>query len=41
MATEAKVQWRKADNRRIARLGALGGWDLMRHRSKVKLKNAR
>ena len=29
---EAKVVWRRADNARVARSGALGGWDQMRAR---------
>lgn len=29
-----EVQWRPADNRRIAKLGAIGGWDQLRQRLK-------
>lgn len=32
MFTHAKVTWRRADNKRVARAGALGGWDQMRAR---------
>lgn len=28
------VHWRQADNKRVGRSGALGGWDIMRHRIK-------
>lgn len=33
-ATGNKVQFRRADNRRIAKLGAMGGWDQLRARLK-------
>ncbi len=32
--TKLKVVWRPADNKRIAKLGALGGWDQLRARLK-------
>lgn len=31
-ATDGKVWFKRADNRRVAQLGALGGWDQMRRR---------
>lgn len=34
MHTAAKVLWRPADNSRVAKLGALGGWDQLRARLK-------
>ena len=27
-----KIHFTKADNKRVAKLGALGGWDMLRHR---------
>ena len=34
MGTAAKVYWSPADNKRVAREGAIGGWDQMRDRLK-------
>src|SRR6187455_42525 len=31
-ATKGKVAWSKADNKRVSRKGAIGGWDQMRQR---------